>query len=346
MKIRQMTGAALLLLAIGAPAAHAAGVAAGTAITNTATATFDDPDGNPVTVNSNPSVVTVDELLDVVVARNDAGNVLVDAGVTDVPLSFTVTNTGNGPENMRLAFDASLGGDQFDPTNVRIYLDNGDGIFDPMVDTLYVPTINDPLIDADDSRIVFVVADMPGVLNNGDLGNVNFSAEAVTSITTLGPDAPGTTFAGAGVGGTDAVVGASGAYADIVHGYYVSSVQTTFTKTQSVADPYGGNSPVPGAIITYTLTFDVIGTGSITNALITDPLPANTTYVPGSLRLDASVLTDPIDADIGSFRDLGGVMGVHVNLGTVNAPVTHVVTFDVRIDCQTAPGTGNQCNPY
>lgn len=346
MQIRHLTGLALLALAFAAPLAQAAGVPAGTVITNTATATFEDPDGNPVTVDSNPATFTVDELLDVVVTQNDAGTVLVEAAQADVPLSFTITNTGNGSEPFRLAFDDSLGGDQFDPDNVRIYLDNGDGTFNPATDTLYVATINDPILNADQSRIVFVVADMPAGLNNGDLGNVLFSAEAVTSIATLGPDAPGTTFAGAGTGGTDAVVGASGGYDSEVNGYYVSSINTTFVKTTSVADPFGGDSPVPGAIITYTLTFSVTGSGNLADVLITDPIPAGTTYVPGTLTLDAAPLTDPIDADIGSFRNLGGEMGIHVAIGTVAAPATHVVTFDVRIDCQTAAGIGNQCNPF
>ena len=53
-------------------------------------------------------------------------------------------------------------GDQFDPTNARIYIDaNGSGIYEPGVDPLYQTGVNDPLLAADAARLVFVLADIP-----------------------------------------------------------------------------------------------------------------------------------------------------------------------------------------
>jgi uncharacterized repeat protein (TIGR01451 family) len=302
-------------LAIGAPA--------NTPISNTAQATFTDPDGQPRTVNSNTATLRVDELLGSVVVSNDAGNVGVLSPDNDRPLSFSVTNPGNGSEAYSLAFNASLGGDQYDPSDVRIYLDNGNGIFEPGIDTLYAPGVNDPVLAPDQSRVVFVTADTPAGRAVGDTGAVRLTATAVT-----GSGAPGTTFAGQGTGGVDAVVGATTATANAQGAYIVSQTQSTLTKTQSVSDPFGGNRPIPGAVITYTITMTLSGTGTITGAQIDDSIPANTTYVAGSLTLDSVAQTDAVDADAGRFTGAA----IAVTLGSVPAPATHTVTFQVRIN--------------
>src|SRR6185436_13873146 len=112
---------ATLWVSLAAPA-FAIGSPANTPISNTAQATFNDPDGQPRTVDSNTSTLRVDEVLGAVVVSNDAGNVSVLSPDNDRPLSFTLTNPGNGSEAYALAPNASLGGDQYDPTDVRIFL--------------------------------------------------------------------------------------------------------------------------------------------------------------------------------------------------------------------------------
>ena len=53
-------------LALGSPAAQAAGTLAGTDIVNVAQATYDSPEGGtPITIDSNKVTIKVDELLDV-----------------------------------------------------------------------------------------------------------------------------------------------------------------------------------------------------------------------------------------------------------------------------------------
>lgn len=322
---------ALLLAMALAPAAHAAGTAAGSSITNTATATFTDPGGTPVTVPSNTSSLQVDEILDVTVVSNDAGNVAVTTPDADAVLTFTVTNIGNGPEAFALSVNAAVLGDDFDPANTRIYLDaNANGTFEAGSDTLYVPgTSPDPVLAADGTQVVFVVSDIPSGLVNTNLGLVSLTAEALTVRATPGADAPGTTFAGQGALGSDAVVGSTQADGSAQRGYVVAQVATTFTKSQAVVnDPVFGTNAVPGATITYTLELVATGSGSLTGAAITDPVPAGTTYVPGSLTLNSVSLTDLADADAGSVA--AGT--VTVNLGTVTAPATNTVTFQVTIN--------------
>lgn len=158
--------ALLILWGFLSPGAHALGTAAGVDITNIATVTFTDPDGTPGVVSSNPAVIRVDEILDVTLVADNAGNVGVLSPSSDVLRSFTLTNTGNGSEVYRLGIDAALAGNDFDPANVRLFLDNGDNVFDAATDTLHVAGSNDPLLAADASRRVFVLADIPGSVAN------------------------------------------------------------------------------------------------------------------------------------------------------------------------------------
>lgn len=318
----------LLMTGLLSPGVHALGTAAGVDITNVATVTFTDPDGTPGVVNSNPSVIRVDEVLDITVVADNAGNLGVLSPSSDILRSFTLTNTGNGSEVYRLGIDPALPGNDFDPANVRVYLDNGDNVFDAAIDTLHVPGGNDPLLAADASRRVFVLADIPGSLANSKLGQLRLRAEAATAQSTSGSDAPGTIFAGQGSSGSDALVGDSQAEATVDVGFVVSLVVTTFTKTATVADRFGGANAIPGATITYTLVFGATGVGSLAGAQIVDAIPARTAYLAGSLRLDGNVLTDGADGDAGRFTGTQ----VEVSLGNVAAPATHTVIFSVTIN--------------
>jgi len=63
--------------------------------------------------------------------------------------------------------------------------------------------------------------------------------------------------------------------------------------------------------------------------VITDVIPAGTTYAPGTLALDGSTLSDAADGDAGRASDADGI---NVSLGTVAGGTTRNVTFDVVID--------------
>jgi uncharacterized repeat protein (TIGR01451 family) len=308
---------------LAASPAYAAGTTAGTTIQNTATATYDDGTG-PKTVPSNQVDLLVDELIDVTVASGDPGDVNTTPGATNQILRFTLTNTGNGPESFRLGNVANNGGDDYDPSVTQLVLDtNGNGVYDAGVDTVYVPGSNDPLLNPDQSVMIFVLSTTPGGLNDGNRGQVVLTARSNT-----GTGAPGTSFAGQGVGGGDAVVGASGADADDDGFYRVLTASVALIKSATVADPFGGTEAVPGAIITYTITATVSGTGSVSGVMISDPVPANTTYQPNSITLGGTPKTDVNDAD--EANQTGNV--VTVNVGTVPGGQTRTVTFRTRIN--------------
>jgi uncharacterized repeat protein (TIGR01451 family) len=327
MKLRLLSVA---LLAATAPQAYAAGTAAGTSISNTASASFTDPGGTPRTATSNTELVQVDEILDVTVDRNDAGNVAVLTPAADQVLSFRVKNTGNGDEQYALSVQTNLTGDDFDPASVQLWLDDGDGVFEPGPggDTL-LDGSNDPVLGAEDTITVFVVSDIPGGLTDGDLGQVRLVAEAVTAQANAGVEAAGYTFAGQGAAGSDAVVGATQAYATFTHGYVAQQSTAAFVKSSSIDDGFGGSNAIPGAVITYSLALTFSGSGTITGAAITDAIPAGTTYEPGSLKLGGATLTDAADADAGTYT---AGTGIAVTLGDVTAPATRTVTFKVKIN--------------
>jgi len=307
-----------------APPAYAAGTPAGTIINNSATATYDLPSGGQNSVTSNIVSLTVDELLDVSVASTDGGDVATLPAAVNQVLTFRVTNAGNGSEAFVLTARDTVGGDDFNPTATSIVIDsNGNGVFDPGIDTVYVAGANNPLLAPDASVLVFVLSSIPAGAGNGQRGRVDLVAVAAT-----GSGAPGTTFAGQGQGGGDAVVGATGADAEDDGLYAVSAASVAFVKSAEVADPFGGTTRVPGSIITYRLVASVSGSGGLANLRIADPIPAGSSFRAGSITLEGASLSDAADADAGEYEG----SGIAVRLGTVAAGASRTVTFQVAID--------------
>jgi uncharacterized repeat protein (TIGR01451 family) len=314
---------ALAALCLLAADARALGTPAGTAVTNTATVTYDAGAGS--FTQSASAVFTVDERVDVIVTWLDAAPVAVAPADLDRLLTFQLTNTGNGNEAFALAVDALLAGDQFDPTNARIYVDtNGSGAYEPGVDPLYQAGVNDPLLAADGTRLVFVLADIPATTLSGDRGDAELEATSLTGSVT------GTIIAGAGELGTDAVIG--GGSSAVIGSYLVSDEFVSIAKTAVVTDLGGGSTPAPGSTVTYSLVVTPNGAGTFSNLVITDALPPFTTYVAGSLTLNAASLSDAVDFDAGDF---GGTTAnqVTVALGNVaGGSLPQTITFAVTID--------------
>ncbi|MDN3645679.1 DUF11 domain-containing protein [Pontixanthobacter aestiaquae] len=313
---------AALAVPFFATPALAEGVPAGTLIENTAVATYDAGDG-PETIDSNTVVLRVDELLDVTVASLNAGPVATSSG--GAVLTYSVTNTGNGPEAFTLTVNPAVGGNDFDPTVDGIAVDtNGNGVYDPGVDDILTSPETTEILDPDEALTVFVLLSVPPTAADEDEAQVDLLAEAVT-----GTGTPGTTFAGVGEGGGDAVVGPTGADDNALGTIIVGITTVDLVKSAIVRDPFGGTSVVPGSIIQYTIRADVTGSGSVDDLLITDPIPTNTTYVVTSLTLDGGALTDGADGDAGEASDGAGIT---VDLGTVNGGTSHSITFDVQVD--------------
>ena len=347
---RAVTLLLVLLATVAAGLAHAAGTPAGTTITNRATANY-SVSGAPATPVSGSVTITVDELISVRVTppATPAGVASPD---TNRPLVFVVTNVGNGQESFTLAPGYAISGDAFDPTPGSagtLFIDvNGDGQYTAGTDT----PITGPLtLNPDQSAQVLLLANIPAGQASGSQGKATLTATSTTP--GAAGAAPGTVLPGQGTGGVDAMVGAGpggptdpgsddlGAGTFQVAGGLVSLAKTLL----SVLDPFGnactvtgGNqSPclVPGATLEYRITVTVTSAAAAVaqSLVITDDVPASTTYSAGSIRVNGTVRTDAVDADNASCAGCGNGTGtLTVNLGNVTGTTAGVVTtIDYRV---------------
>ncbi len=289
-------------------------------IQNTASATYTSGAANG-TVSSNAVTIKVDELLDVAVAG--LTTTPATAGSGNVVLEYSITNTGNGSEAFNVTVNPAVAGNGFDATVQSVVVDDGNGIYEPGVDQVLAPGAATPLIAADGSLKIFVIVSLPAGATDGQTSQVQLIADAAT-----GTGTAGTVFAGQGAGGGDAVVGSSTA-SDNANDTLVASLATVaLAKSAVIVDPFGGSQPVPGAVVTYTLTAAVSGSGQASAVHITDIIPSGTTYEPGTLLLDAATLSDANDLDAGQ----ASASGVDVNLGTVAGGTSKTVKFNVKIN--------------
>lgn len=356
----------VLTFAWAGRSAHAVGTPAGTTITNVATVNYIVA-GAPATATTNTVSFRVDELISVRVTPPTAPTT-VNTPDTNRVLPFRVTNVGNGPEAFNLTPNLNPAvADQFNPQTGAagiLFVDvNNNGQLDIGVDTL----IGAPLtINPDQTVQVLFVANMPPGLANGNQGVVSLTAASATpgAIIASAGAPPGTILPNGGtpavgVPGIDAVIGAgangaadSGADDSANGTYVVNVVAVTIAKTVIAVTTPGGvtttgcnvatppaacSAVVPGSIVQYQLTVTLTGAGLAQNVIVTDNIPANTTYVAGSTRVDGAPRTDAADGDNASCVGCGNAAGtVSVNFGNVNitagTPIQRVIDYRVNIN--------------
>lgn len=322
--VRLRTGvrmlAAIAASCVAAPLAAQA-TPAGVIIESTAEATYEDG-GTSRSVSSNSVQVRVDEVLSLAIAARDAGPVTVRSG--PAVLSFLVTNTGNGPEQFILDPVVNVAGNSFDADVTGLAADtNGNSVYDAGIDAILPAPATTASLAADASQTIFVLLTIPSGLADGATSQIALNGRAAT-----GSGAPGTVFPGAGVGGGDAVAGVSGASASTNGQLIVSASSVTLLKWASVEDPFGGSAAVPGATVTYSIQTLVTGSADLSGLVVTDAIPARTTYRPGTLRRDGNALTDAADDDAGE----ASMAGIRVNLGTLAGGSSSTVSFSVSIN--------------
>ena len=323
-RIAAVTIAMVFCLAL-VPSAWALGTAAGNRIINEARADYTVGSSPTITAYSGTVGVTVAELVDVDVSWADASTPVPVYGplpANGVALRFLVSNLGNGDEDWDFVADNTLGGDDFDPdasaTSPEIYRDNGDGIFNTG-DTLVAGS--EP-IQVDSTIYFWVLNDFidTSPTGPGDTDRANVSLTA-TSTNAVG----GSVQVGAGDNGSDLVLGLSGGTGTDIGVYEVILTSLSMFKSYVVDDggvSPGGNQPIPGATITYTIEIGIQGSGTAQGVVVTDPFPTDTTYVPGSL----GVIPAPMGTAVGATN-------VTINFGDLTSGAgTQTITFDVTID--------------
>ena len=332
--MRRVTSAITLAVALlgTAVSAHALGTAAGMVIQNRAMANFDIGAATNLTAYSSTVSTTVDELIDVLVDNAGAGTTYVfNLPASNQPLLFTVTNNGNGIESFDLTVTESAADDfDTDPPagppaqpGVELYIDDGDAIF-TTTDGLnaYGSSLT---LAADETVGVWVIQDIPaGAGSPGDIAALTLSADHMHAPFST---APGTAYTGEGDGGglTDAVLGVNGGTGNSTKVYQLTLTGFNMLKSSIVNNTLGGTDPIPGATVTYTIEFSVTGSGGVSNLVVTDPIPINTTFVP------ASIAAGPIAADSAAL--IGSTVTVSYASTTISAVAgTQTITFDVTID--------------
>lgn len=356
---------AAILLLTGVQQAQALGTAQGTSVANTASVDYTVGGINQPDVSSNTTSFLVDRRINLAVAEVGGTATDVIPGSSDQVTTFTVTNTTNGTQDFRLVASNDSAGagtafgntDNFDTSNVRVFVDNGNGVYEPGVDS---GTFIDEL-GADQTRTVFVLVDIPVSQVNGDIAGVTLRAFAADSgvAAALGSDATQT--AGADTAAVDTVFGDTAGAANTTgdaardgsHSdddqYNVVTAALTVIKSQTViSDPFNGAvSPkaIPGAVIEYCVDISNTGATQADSIVLTDAIPANATYQAGTIRVNAagagtactsgSGTADDDDAagvgDAGDFN-VTTAGAVTVRGGNIAAAARFKALFRVTID--------------
>jgi uncharacterized repeat protein (TIGR01451 family) len=213
-----------------------------------------------------------------------------DAGVTSI-IGHTLTNMGNGDDSLAVTAISRHG------WVTRIYRDaNGNGALDPGDALLTTPILLAMRASAD----ILVAVDVPptpavrGVVDTIDVNTASrFDPSATASL------------------------------------YDVLTIRDSGI---SIALNKSANRPsaAVGDLVTYTIAYTSSGAGAATEFEITDPIPAGSSYVAGTMRLNGAALTDP-DGDDAGFFDVPGNR-VIFRVGAISVGQNGTVTFQVRVD--------------
>lgn len=304
---RLLAMAALAGLGIWQQAALAAGTAASTPIANKATINYSVGGTAQTPIESSPggnttpgvgagvnTTFVVDDKVDLTVTELSGAGTVVNPGQANQVTGFRVTNTGNAPHAFALAAANNAGGSVFgnadttDVSNLRVIVDsNANGTYELADLTANINNIN--TLAADANIVVFIVADVPLTVTNGQFANVRLTASAAVNNTpgtlvtqTVGADTAGVDFVFAdGAGAGD--VARDGKHSSDDQ-YAVQSARLTVTKASAVvSDPFNllvNPKAIPGAVVEYTVTVANTGSQDATGVALLDPLPANTAFRP------------------------------------------------------------------
>lgn len=342
------SASALAVSAIAVAPAFAAGTTAGTTITNQVTLDYKvgGIDQNQVTASDS---FTVDRKVNLTVAENGS-TTSVSPGQSAAVTSFSVTNASNAPLDMALAVTQLSGGsaahggtDNFDVTGPKLYVDsNGNGTYDPGTD-VEISYLDQ--VPADESRTVFVVADVPLGRSTGDVAGVRLAATASEASAAGSLGATITQTSGANTSGVDTVFADTASDGNVqrdgIHfdedDYTILAAALTATKTSRVvSDPFNGSTNpkmIPGAVVEYCIAVaNAAGSATATGISVSDELPVETTYDSAfGIKLNGTVTGSSCNADGidgGSFA--GGI--VSGTLSDIAAGVTRTLVFRVTVN--------------
>lgn len=347
--VRLLASASMLAVsAIAVTPAFAAGTTAGTTITNQVTLDYKvgGIDQNQVTASDS---FTVDRKVNLLVTENGS-TTSVTPGQTAAVTSFIVANSSNAPLDFALAVTQQSGGsaahggtDNFDVSNIKLYVDtNLNSSYDPGTD---VEITYLDQIAADDSKTVFVVADVPLGRSTNDVAGLRLTATASEANAAGSLGSTITQTSGANTSGVDTVFADTAADGNVqrdgIHfdedDYTILAAALSATKTSRViSDPFNGSTNpkmIPGAVVEYCIAVaNAAGSATASNISVSDELPTETTYDSAfGIKLNGTVTGGSCNADGAS----GGSYASGVVSGTLTdiaAGVTRTLVFRVSVN--------------
>ncbi|HFQ61039.1 MAG TPA: hypothetical protein ENK39_01905 [Epsilonproteobacteria bacterium] len=288
------------------------GVSAGTPIVNVAQLKY-KINGSDFNSTSNTLVDLVDQIVDFDILCQDTSNVIVENGQTAVALTFQLSNVGNGTDKFTLLPETNATSD-FSVSNPRLYIDsNGNGVFDISVDQ----QVNDVNLSEDVKATLFFVSDMPTATFPS--GSLSANGMRITSDLASGLNYGESKNIGSYFVVNGIVSGSDKALCQ----YEMRSLELVLAKSATLSS----DKLFTGTIIHYKIKVSALGVGTINNVVVHDTIPIGTSYVPNSLQLDGTNLSD----------------STHLTGTTISVPIgdivqsnsvqpTHFVTFDVKVD--------------
>lgn len=297
--------------------AHAAAPAAGTSISNVASATYTDSTGASKSVNSNIVTTTVSPVGSITLVANRTATANPNALVS---LSHTLTNNGNSSDTITLsvaniANAAGAAGDDYDFSGLKVYRDtNNDG----------TPDGAPILIGAATGTITLAAGQ-----------SVNLIVEGVTNASAaVGAEGQWTLTAESGR--TDVVTGGALIASNTDTVTIINGAVISLTKSASVSLIDATKATAADREVTYTLNYTNTGNSAASNFTIEDTIPAGLEYVAGSAKLYGNNQTDTADTDGYQFIETNpgsndGKGKVSLTVASLAPGSSGILTFKVRV---------------
>jgi uncharacterized repeat protein (TIGR01451 family)/MYXO-CTERM domain-containing protein len=133
---------------------------------------------------------------------------------------------------------------------------------------------------------------------------------------------------------------------------FVTSISTfapDFSTSTKTAKDVNGGLLVPGDVVTYTISATNVGNDTSVGTIVTDPLPTQVTYVPGSITIDGVAKTDATGDDqaeyVAGTRTVTARLGATASAtmgGTLAPGASSVVSFQVKVNTGVTGPVSNQ----
>jgi hypothetical protein len=295
---------------------YAKGVSAGTVIKNSATLDF-VIGSESFKIKSNISKNIVDQLIDVKVSWMDTTEVSVSKGDKKKVLTFKVLNSGNAKDRFNLYANVLKNRSDFNLKRKRIYLDTNHNLyFDSKDRVRKTVTLNE-----DEESLVFVVSDIPKILNAPSQSKnfVHFKAVSRKG----GSGIKGKVYRKKGFKKTDAIDGLSGGIGEDEGIYKLLIATIVMDKKVTIKED----------LITVSIDVTLSGEGSVKKVFIKDDIPNETKYVKNSLKLNGISLSDKRDKDRGRFKRKyrSREAYIRVKLGEVFSLDHFIITYNLKM---------------